>query len=427
MLRRQKSILRPISKMESGSLDSNDQKFRFRRVAYPLRVAVVTVIVLSLLAAAFLAGRFIERPTRDAIQSAQQAIDVWSAVETKAVDDRVTFTGRVQPGTDVSVVVTSDTGPNVVVRQTLAVGARVEAGTLAGVVSGRPYFFLPGPLPLYRDVSLKDEGDDVLALQTALASLGYLVELSSVVDHLTMNAVKHLFTTAGFALPELPAAPQGSAADGPDARTGGAAAKAGQAASTAKSPYIPFRQLLLMPAGGGVVATSALVGAELNADTPLLTVRATPSYVEFIAEVAQADLLQTGQKLTVRLDSKEFLATVATIGAFQAAKEGIKPGKAISLAPAEGGDLALPVGQAATIVTVGHVEASLSVPLIAVREDASGHYVIRRGSAETTDSGSSSPAPATLEERIDVKVLRTGGGFAAISADLHPGDQVKVS
>jgi hypothetical protein len=148
--------------------------------------------------------------------------------------------------------------------------------------------------------------------------------------------------------------------------------------------------------------------------------------VEFIAEVAQADLLQTGQKLTVRLDSKEFLATVATIGAFQAGKEGIKPGKAISLAPAEGGDLALPVGQAATIVTVGHAEASLSVPLIAVREDAGGHYVLRQGSTPSQDPGGSSPAPA-LEERIDVKVLRTGGGFAAISADLHPGDQVKVS
>jgi hypothetical protein len=182
-----------------------------------------------------------------------------------------------------------------------------------------------------------------------------------------------------------------------------------------------------MPTGGGVVATSAPVGAEITADTPLLTIRATPSFVEFTADVAQADRLQIGQKLSVRLDSKEFLATVANIGAFQEGKEGTKPGKPISLAPAEGGDLELPVGQAAIIVTVGETEASLSVPLIAVREDAGGHYVTRRVNDAAQNPGGSSPAPVAVVERIDVKVLRTGGGYAAINAELNAGDQVKVS
>lgn len=419
-MRRQKPTLQTTSRQSPGSADTTGQKFRSRRVAYPLRVAVVTALVAVLLAAAFLAGRFIEAPPRDAIQSAQQAVDVWSAVETKVVDDRVTFTGRVQPGTDAGIAVVSDAVPNVVVRQVLAIGDQVAAGSLAGVVSGRPYFFLPGPLPLYRNVSLNDEGDDVLALQTALGRTGYRVELSGIVDQLTLNAVKDLFVAAGFSLPDLSSASH-------DFTAGGAESKAGQAASAAKIPFIPFRQLLVMPAGGGVVATSAPVGAEITADTPLLTIRATPSFVEFTADVAQAGRLQIGQKLSVRLDSKEFLATVANIGAFQEGKEGTKPGKPISLAPAEGGDLELPVGQTAIVVTVGETEASLSVPLIAVREDAGGHYVTRRVNDAAQNPGGSSPAPVAVVERIDVKVLRTGGGYAAISAELNAGDQVKVS
>lgn len=421
----QKHTLPKTSRKNRAPASTADQKFRPRRVAYPLRVAVVTVVAITLLAASFLAGRFIEAPPRDAIQSAQQSIDVWSAVESKVVDSRVTFTGRVQPGTDVSITVASEAVPNVVVRQSLAVGDHVLPGSLAGVVSGEPYIFLPGPLPLYRNVSFSDQGDDVLALQTALGSLGYRVEQDGVVGQATMNAAKDLFASAGYSLPASPVGSKNSAAGGTaDVDEG----KSLPPAPTALIPYIPFRQLLLLPVGGGVVATSAQVGAEITADTPLLTVRATPSYVEFITDVTQADLLPVGTKLSVRLDSKEFLATVEKIGAFQEGKEGTKPGKPIALAPTEPGGMGLPVGQAATITTVGETEESLSVPLIAVREDAAGHYVTRQSSAGgTQNSGAASPMPAAAQERVNIRVLRTGGGYAAISADLRAGDKVKVS
>ncbi|MBT2533958.1 hypothetical protein J7E83_17875 [Arthrobacter sp. ISL-48] len=407
------------------TLNDNGEEIRAQRVAHPKRAVAVVMCVLALLASAFLAGRFIGSPPRDAIQSAQQTIAVWSTVETRVVDNRLTFTGRVQPGTTVKIVALSETKPNVVVRQSLTPGARVEPGSLAGVVSGRPYFLLSGPLPLYRDLVLNDSGDDVLALQKSLATLGYYVELTSVVDRLTMNAISDIFAAADFELPkqltksDTEAAPPSSAAK-TEQKTENLPKPA--------TPYIPFRQLLLMPEGSGLVTSSAPIGAEVDVEKPLLTLRTTSSYVEFVAEVSQADQLKIGQKLTARVGPKEFPAVVDKIGNFQEGKDGTLPGKPVALTPAEAGDLDLPVDQPATIQTIGQVEEALSVPLIAVREDGSGHFVTKRSETrEREPDGAGAEKSPPSEVRVSVSILRSGGGYVAISGDLHPGDQVKVS
>jgi len=47
------------------------------------------------------------------------------------------------------------------------------AGAFIGIIGADPVFVLEGPLPLYRDLNLGDNGDDVLAFQKALNSAGY--------------------------------------------------------------------------------------------------------------------------------------------------------------------------------------------------------------------------------------------------------------
>lgn len=102
-------------------------------------------------------------------------VPVYAKVENRIVDDRLAFSGVIKSGPAVPIQIDLEGQEPIVVRQTLQAGEALKWGDLAGVVSGKPYFVLPGPLPLYRDLSLGDEGDDVSALQRALMRVGYLL------------------------------------------------------------------------------------------------------------------------------------------------------------------------------------------------------------------------------------------------------------
>ncbi|MCP1412586.1 ABC transporter permease [Paenarthrobacter sp. A20] len=127
-------------------------------------------------------------------------IPVYAMVENRIVDDRLTFSGVIKAGPAVPIQIDLEAQEPIVVRQTLQAGETLKWGDLAGVVSGKPYFVLPDPLPLYRDLSRGDEGDDVLALQRALMQMGYPSPENGHMDSATMEAASSFFASEGFTL-----------------------------------------------------------------------------------------------------------------------------------------------------------------------------------------------------------------------------------
>src|SRR6185312_9064612 len=90
----------------------------------------------------------------------------------------------------------------VVTRAAYSVGDTYQWGSLIGVVSGQPLFGLPAPLPLYRDLTLNDDGDDVKALQRSLTASGHSVDIDGVVGRETLEAVRAVFNAFDFDLAE---------------------------------------------------------------------------------------------------------------------------------------------------------------------------------------------------------------------------------
>ncbi|WP_419404195.1 peptidoglycan-binding domain-containing protein, partial [Micrococcus sp. F3Y] len=165
----------------------------------PGRLAIVGLLVLALLAASFVAGRFFQPPRTADPAAVSQPIDVWAAVEQRVVDTSASFAGTVAAGKTRSVAVTAE-GPAVVLRQTVKPGQTVRPGDVAGEVSGVTYVFLPEPLALYRDLTEGDTGEDVSSLQRALEKVGHTAGKDGVLDARTARALRELFQEAGAPL-----------------------------------------------------------------------------------------------------------------------------------------------------------------------------------------------------------------------------------
>lgn len=78
-------------------------------------------------------------------------------------------------------------------------GAVIESGSVIAAIDGRPLVALATSPPLWRDLRAGDSGDDVRALQTELARLGYPATVDGKAGKRTLDAVATLFERAGDA------------------------------------------------------------------------------------------------------------------------------------------------------------------------------------------------------------------------------------
>lgn len=359
---------------------------RLRRIERPgLLVAVILVLALAT-AGAFFVGRLTTAPSRDQILAAQQPIDVTAKAETRVVNTEETYAATIRAGSAIDVIVFGPQ-PAVVVRRTLDPGNTVGYGALLGVVSGQPYYALPAPLPLYRDLLWDDEGDDVTALQTSLQVAGFSLDVTGVIDRPTMTAVRTLYENGGFEL----------GSTGP----------------------ISYQQLVPITSASGSVTTVADVGAKLDAETPLLSIQVAAPQVVLRADAIASSELEVGEAMTVSMAGTRFAATIASIGPFSDGTDGTPPGRDVSLTNNDPTLTGLAVGTFVSVqVADDSSEKSLAVPLTALREDDDGTFVQR----ETRKNG------MPTFERVNVTVSGSGNGWAAINdGDLHNGDSVRVS
>lgn len=362
------------------------QRPQLRRLEKPWPLLFVSVVLVAMLVAAFAFGRLVEQPSRDAILAAQEPIPITAAVEIRAVDSAVTFSGAVRGG-EVADLNPPDISNPVVVRQTLAVDSAVSAGTLLGVVSGVPIFALPAPLPLYRDLGLGDKGDDVAALQHGLTLAGANVAASGVVDRKTIDAVRALYSSAGIDFP--------------------------------RGSQVPRASFIAIPGGSAVVTAAAAVGTHLDDTNPLASLRVSPPFVMARIDAVAGGTLVPGDVVTIRTSGISFDGEIGLIGAFSGGEEGEIPGYDAQIWSDDPALAELREGTPVTVVAGGAPnEESLAVPVSALRVDDRGDFVERRVG----------PAVDAVFERVAVSILRTGGGWAAItSSELVPGNQVRVS
>lgn len=80
----------------------------------------------------------------------------------------------------------------IVTGSTCAPGDRATTGTVLVHISGNPLLSLHTDVPLWRDLQVGDRGDDVTAVQTALAGLGYNITSDGVLGRESVRAVAAL-------------------------------------------------------------------------------------------------------------------------------------------------------------------------------------------------------------------------------------------
>jgi len=239
---------------------------------------------------------------------------------------------------------------------------------------------LEGPLALYRDLVLGDQGDDVSSLQQSFARAGLDVSATGTVDRQLLAAVAALFESAGYADPGT----------------------------------IQVAAFAEIPAPAVEVASAAAFGSEVSEASPLLTIVTAPQHIAFRVDPISVDEVSVGVPVTATVSGNQFDGTVAAVGEFTDG-EGLPPGRDVVVTIDDPAFLELSPGVSASIAASGQVVEGLAIPAAALREDVVGTYVTVRVSDTQT-------------ERVDVDVLLSGGGWVAVEAvELTAGDLVLTS
>lgn len=376
--------------MAEGHRDplQSPQSPRLQRVEHPLRLLAVALALAVAAGGSFVAGRFIEAPSREAILAAQEPITVLAEVERRVVDARVNFAGTVRDGEALDLIVASQVSPAVVVRRTLAAGDSLPFASMIGVVSGQPFFVLKGPLPMYRDLAWGDRGDDVEAFQKALGAAGLYAEATGVADNATFSAVRSLFKRNGFELEW--------------------------------GRPIPYRQFAAVANESGIVLSAAAVGANIGSSTPLVSVQVQPQHIYFRADAVASAELAVNDTITVRANGGgNFSGTIDSIGSFDQGDEGHGPGRDVVITSSDPEFRKLTSGSPVTVLGSGQNDVTMAVPISSIRQDSTGDYVDREEAVDGRQHF----------KRVAVTVLNSGGGWVALDdvAGLRVGDKVRVS
>jgi peptidoglycan hydrolase-like protein with peptidoglycan-binding domain len=150
-----------------------DSGRRRRRAA----LGVVAVAALSAVAGAAVGSQLKSPADAARERDAPAASRITVPVERRALSSSLTLSGDVQYAEPTPIklggAVGIDSGELQVVTRVPEIDQQVAEGDVVLDVSGRPVFVLQGDLPMYRALSLGNEGDDVAQLEAALLRLGF--------------------------------------------------------------------------------------------------------------------------------------------------------------------------------------------------------------------------------------------------------------
>lgn len=164
-------------------------------------LAALIAAAIALSVVGLWAGTQIRSPSEEAARAGPPSPSVLTAeVESTRISAAVAVPGRVVAVSQTSVAVSEAHGATrlIVSKLPKRVGDSVSPGDVILEISGRPVFGLPGLIPLYRDISLGDNGTDVSNLQAALTRVGLKVGSPGVFDARTQAAVGELYRRARY-------------------------------------------------------------------------------------------------------------------------------------------------------------------------------------------------------------------------------------
>ncbi|WP_300679654.1 peptidoglycan-binding domain-containing protein [Nocardioides sp.] len=166
----------------------------------------VAAIVISF-ATGLVAHRFVRSPAQAAADAAPPPLSVITApVRHQRGVISVRFDGSLQHAESTAIrppEATAGSGRQVVTKVSAREGGRVTAGQSLAEVNGQPILILPGVIPSYRSLTLRDAGPDVRQLQAGLTAVGISThgDPTGVFDAGTASAVSILFDRAGYQVP----------------------------------------------------------------------------------------------------------------------------------------------------------------------------------------------------------------------------------
>lgn len=371
--------------------DDSRTPVRLPWLSRPRRIGIFLVVVIVVAGLAFAAGWFVRSPSSSVTQAANTAIPVFAKVEQRIVDPGFSSQGAVTSGETVSVIVNAVAGADrlVVSDMPVAIGDSLTSGAYLASVSDRPLFLLRLSVPLFRDLALGQSGSDVTALQAALGT-----SITAKMDRQTMNAIRTLYEQSG-------ARPPGGT----------------------RNTYVAWREIVSLPVGDALilVAGAAKSGAVLGADDPVMELRVGAPRVSTRVSAVGVGALTVGTQVVVRtIGLDEVSGVVSSVSAFVPAKEGdtgeaIKGGFDVQVDFTEPLDESIfTPGKAVTVTLASSVEPGLAIPVLAVRQDQKGAYVLRGSASDTT--------------RVSIAITAQAQGWASVqSNDLKVGDGVQVA
>lgn len=413
---------------------------RRRRTRWLWTTALVCVLVT---AAGFVVGATVRSPWQDAVENSQADLVASTNVEIREfTPEAVEAPGRVTIGSlrDVAPLA-GDGAVQVVTARRAKPGDVLKPGHALVEVSGRPLIALSLPFDLYRDISPGDRGADVRALQESLQLLGlYGTAPDGEYGPATATAVRALYENLDADPPEpsdearealrtaeeaLDAAtsspPEGEGGEESATADGTALTEQLDEAKDAADTPVRMSEIVAVPSGSASVVSVATVGARLEGDNltvaslrsgePSATARVSVADAKSFTVGTTVDVVATTNQSTSRK------AEVIAVSDFKPADDNAEmPGYDIKLRFAKTGDLPYEDNEQviARITSTGQPRTGPAVPLIAVREDSSGTYVLRPGADNSTT-------------RVGVQVLMTADGYALVEGDLTEGIEVIVS
>lgn len=141
-------------------------------------------------------------PARPAVLASPEAIES-VPVATQSFDDRRSVTVGFALGSGASL---TSPGDGMITSFACTRGAALVSGESGLSLDGRPVLTLATAVPLWRDLTRNDRGDDVAALQRELARLGEPVTVDGVLGRETLDALERRFRSIGDVPPPEPTA-----------------------------------------------------------------------------------------------------------------------------------------------------------------------------------------------------------------------------
>ncbi|SMH45828.1 hypothetical protein SAMN06295885_2622 [Rathayibacter oskolensis] len=389
---------------------------RIRLGPRPWTVAVIVLLVVGAMAAAFLAGQALRAPDATAFENSSRTLTTTGAVELRALP-LPTALGTVGGATSVSVHASAPDGAAAaqVTEAPLGPGAAVADGTLLVAIAERPVFALALDGPHYRDLAQGDEGDDVLALNAALSRLGYAADPEEDdYDSDTVSSLAAFYSDRGYralrgadVVATAPATASGTTSPTPGATTTTPGPRGGR---------LPFGEIVDLDRSDFTVASAPALYSSVPADGVVMTWTVPADRVAARVDVSAVDSLTAGQAVAIVDPASGVQASgvLESIGPFSPASGDTVPGHDVTVVVSEETRAGLAVGASVTLTFGERGAERPAVPATALRQDGATVFVLVDGAEEPT--------------RVDVEVRVVADGWALLSGDpaLAVGDTVVI-